>query len=225
MTQRITRDRLVRAALFMAMGLALGGMSIVVAQLPVARITSIFPPGGKAGSSVEVTVAGNDLDDATRLWFSNPAITSITGAAELAPETIVNGRLTAGTPAWYQFSAKKGQRLFIECLSGTIDSRMDATLMLWDNTGRELALDRTTGLIDFTASSDGEYRLRVADFLHRGGDDYFYRLALTAGPQVDFIFPPAGLAGTTNSYTLYGRNQPDGKPATNFSIAGRPLEQ
>ena len=138
----------------MAMGLALGGMSIVVAQLPVARITSIFPPGGKAGSSVEVTVAGNDLDDATRLWFSNPAITStqklssagepepgkfivniasnaacaacdarlvgrfgisnprtfvvghcaeffapstntsITGAAELAPETIVNGRLT-----------------------------------------------------------------------------------------------------------------------------------
>jgi len=269
----------------MAMGLALGGMSIVVAQLPVARITSIFPPGGKAGSSVEVTVAGNDLDDATRLWFSNPAITStqklssagepepgkfivniasnaacaacdarlvgrfgisnprtfvvghcaeffapstntsITGAAELAPETIVNGRLTAGTPAWYQFSAKKGQRLFIECLSGTIDSRMDATLMLWDNTGRELALDRTTGLIDFTASSDGEYRLRVADFLHRGGDDYFYRLALTAGPQVDFIFPPAGLAGTTNSYTLYGRNLPDGKPATNFSIAGRPLEQ
>ena len=102
---------------------------------------------------------------------------------------------------------------------------MDATLILRDAAGRELALDRTTGLIDFIAPADGEYQLRVADFLYRGGDDYFYRLALTTGPRIDFIVPPAGLAGSTNSYTLYGRNLPDGKLATHFSMDGRPLEQ
>jgi hypothetical protein len=286
MTQRITKTgRRTCAALWLTAGLASTGALSLVAQLPVARIASIFPPGGKAGSTVEVTVAGNDLDDAMRLWFSNPAITSTqklsaagelepgkfivaiasnaacalcdarvvgrfgisnprafvvghqaeimapstntspASAAELAPETIVNGRVAPGAPVWYRFNAKQGQRLFLECLSASIDSRMDATLLLWDPSGRELALDRTTGLIDFTAPADGEYRLRIADFLHRGGDDYFYRLALTAAPRVDFIFPPAGLPGTTNSFTLYGRNLPDGKPATNFSIAGKPLEQ
>src|SRR5262245_37340445 len=77
MTQRMIREnRLGRATLCLTMGLALTGATSVVAQLPVARITSIFPPGGKAGSTVEVAVAGNDLDDATRLWFSSPAITS-----------------------------------------------------------------------------------------------------------------------------------------------------
>ena len=278
-------DRRLRAALRLATGLASAGALSLVAQLPVARITSIFPPGGKAGSSVEVTVSGSDLDDTTRLWFSSPSVTSTqkfsadgqpepgkfivtiasnaacascdarivgrfgisnprtfvighsaeviapstntsyTSAAELALETTVNGRVAAAVPAWYKFTAKKGQRLFIECLAASIDSRMDATLILRDADGRELALDRTTGLIDFTAPADGEYQLRVADFLYRGGDDYFYRLALTAGPRVDFIFPPAGLAGSTNSSTLYGRNLPGGKPATNFSIDGRPLEQ
>ena len=284
--QRASRAiTLARASLWLAAGLASAIALDVAAQLPVARLTSLFPPGGKAGSSVEVTVTGSDLDDTTRLWFSNPAITSTqklssagqpepgkfivtissnatcaacdarvvgrfgisnprafvvghgaeaiapstntspASAAELALETIVSGRVTPGAPPWYRFTAKKGQRLFIECLGASIDSRMDATLVLWDATGRELALDRTSGLIDFTAPADSEYRLRVADFLHRGGDDYFYRLALTAGPRVDFIFPPAGLAGTTNLFTLYGRNLPGGKPSTNFSIAGRPLEQ
>ena len=284
--QRLNRaGALGRAGLRLATALASAGALSVVAQLPVARITSVFPPGGKAGTSVEVTITGNDLDDTTRLWFSNPSVTSTqkfsadgqsepgrfivtiasnatcaacdarvvgrfgisnprafiigqsaevlasstntspSSAAEIAPETIVNGRVTAGAPAWYKFAAKKGQRLFVECLTASIDSRMDATLILQDAAGRELALDRTTGLIDFTAPADGEYRLRVADFLYRGGDDYFYRLALTAGPRVDFIFPPAGLSGNTNSFTIYGRNLPGGTPTTNFSIAGRPLEQ
>src|SRR5688572_2629541 len=44
------------------------------AQLPVARLHSVFPPGGRAGSSVEVTLTGQDLDDAKELRFSHPGI-------------------------------------------------------------------------------------------------------------------------------------------------------
>ena len=37
-------------------------LSSAFAQLPTAQLTSVFPPGGKQGSAVEVTVAGADLE-------------------------------------------------------------------------------------------------------------------------------------------------------------------
>ncbi len=45
-------------------------------NLPVAQLTSIFPFGGKIGASVDVTLAGPDLDDLTGLHFSHPGITA-----------------------------------------------------------------------------------------------------------------------------------------------------
>ncbi len=44
------------------------------AQLPTARLTAIFPPGAKTGSTVDVTVSGSDLDDAAEIRFSHPGI-------------------------------------------------------------------------------------------------------------------------------------------------------
>ncbi|WP_254506934.1 COG1470 family protein [Anatilimnocola floriformis] len=46
------------------------------AQLPTAQLTSVFPPGGKVGTTVEVTVAGTDLDDADKLVFNHPGVTA-----------------------------------------------------------------------------------------------------------------------------------------------------
>ncbi|QEL16141.1 hypothetical protein [Limnoglobus roseus] len=42
--------------------------------LPQPRINSIFPVGAKAGTAVDVTTLGTDLDDATGLLFSHPGI-------------------------------------------------------------------------------------------------------------------------------------------------------
>src|ERR1700722_18072405 len=49
---------------------------VAFADLPTARLTSIFPPGGQAGSSFKTVFAGADLDDATAVWFSNPGISA-----------------------------------------------------------------------------------------------------------------------------------------------------
>jgi len=259
--------------------LCLLAISPLNAQLPAARISCLFPPGGQVGTSFEVVVSGSHLDDPARIHFwhagisatpkaeankfavtiasnvppgvyearfvgrfgiSNPrpfvvallseisvpaANTSAANALELKPETAVNSRAAANSVSWFRFTAKKSQRLFIECLAESLDSRMDAMLVLTDTAGRELERARTGGLIDFTAPADSSYLLKVSDFLYRGGDEYFYRLMLTAGPRLDFAFPSASLPGTKTNITLYGRNLPGGKPAKGLVIDGKPLEQ
>ena len=65
------------------------------AQLPTARLTSVFPPGGQRGSSVEIALAGVDLDSVDRLVFSHPEITAAAKTREPAefetgPQPIAN---------------------------------------------------------------------------------------------------------------------------------------
>lgn len=47
------------------------------AELPVIRLDTVNPPGGKVGSEVEVGITGADLDEAKELHFSNPGITAV----------------------------------------------------------------------------------------------------------------------------------------------------
>lgn len=64
--------------------LALGGLLALPALaqqppqnvLPQPRISGVMPLGAKAGTSVEVTVSGTDLDDPTGLRFSHPGMTA-----------------------------------------------------------------------------------------------------------------------------------------------------
>ncbi len=248
------------------------------AQLPVARLSTIFPPGGKAGSAVEVTVSGADLDETTALHFSHAGIagklkeankftvtiaadvppgayearvagrygvsnprafavgdlpetteaatnTATASALEIALGSLVNGRAAANAIDHFKFTAKPGQRILVDCQTRTIDSRMDAVLVLADSVGREVAHNRRGGLLDFTAPAEGQYLLTVHDFLYRGGEEYFYRLSVSVAPYLDFIFPPAGVAGTKGRLVVYGRNLPGGQPAKDLISDGALLEQ
>ena len=49
---------------------------LLPAQLPNARLLTVFPNGAVPAGSVEVTVAGSDLDETTGLHFSHPGITA-----------------------------------------------------------------------------------------------------------------------------------------------------
>ena len=44
------------------------------AQLPQARLYTVYPPGGQAGQTVEIQITGDDLDDAHELRFDHPNI-------------------------------------------------------------------------------------------------------------------------------------------------------
>ena len=114
--------------------------------------------------------------------------------------------------------------MLIECAARALDSRLEPVLLLFDASGNELERERRGGIVDFTAPADGQFVLRVHDSQFRGGEDYFYRLTISTGPHLDFIFPPAGVVGAKSSFTLYGRNL-GGSLATNFTSAGKPLEK
>ena len=288
--------RTVATALMLLGCLTIASSGVAHAQaLPVAKLFSIFPLGGKQGTTVDVTIAGADLEGAAKLYFSTPGITAVqktsppglgqTGpqpvpgqftltipadtkpgicevraigkygvsnprafvvgtrdelvekepnntaaqATELPLDAVVNALSNAATDEdFYKITAKAGQRLIIDCWAYRLDSRMDATLVLYDAQGKELARNRDTNrrdpLIDFTVPADGVYYVCVNDFLYAGNNDYFYRLSVGTGAYLDFVFPPAGAPGSNGQFTVYGRNLPGGQPTELRSADGKPLE-
>ena len=146
----------------------------------------------------------------------NDANRSVDKAMRLDIGSVASGRVTKNRADFYRFTAKKGEALIARCAGTGIDSRIDATLVLYDSAGKELMRVRDTQSYDpvmaFRIPADGDYIIEVYDFLYRGGDEYYYRLALTRRPYVESIFPPTGVPGESAEFTLYGYHLPGGKP-------------
>jgi hypothetical protein len=143
---------------------------------------------------------------------------------------VINGRIDRPTDVdHYVFAAKKGQRVLINCWAWRIDSLLDGTLMLYDARGKELAYNGDyygkDPFLDFTAPEDGDYTIKIWDFVYGGGNDFFYRLHIGSLPHLDAVIPAAVRPGEKTTVTLYGRNLPGGKPAPDGAqIQGRPLD-
>ena len=270
--------------------------SIALAQLPISDLQTISPRTAKAGTTVEVTIAGVNVESTTSLRFTDHRIkatpklnaveelvpnpspvpyrfnvevptntppgiyevralshlglstarpfvvaapnseeltvgrnhTSREKAIELPIGTFVNAQLNPRTAHWYRFEGRKGRRLLIQFWGERIDAQIDGQLAVFDSNGRELAQKKFSQsrdpLADFTAPTDDQYFLRVADLLYRGGSRQFYRLQISQTPHIDFIFPPAGEPGQTSKFTVYGRNLPGGS-LSKLRIDGRPLDE
>jgi hypothetical protein len=69
-----------------------GLASAAHAQLPITQLTSVFPPGGRQGATVEVTISGADMDDLSKLVFSHDGLSAapqMTAASDLEPARAV----------------------------------------------------------------------------------------------------------------------------------------
>ncbi len=60
--------------LVLAAAMLLSAGRAAAQDLPGTRLQSVFPPGGKAGTSFEVSIVGEDTEGATALLFSHPGI-------------------------------------------------------------------------------------------------------------------------------------------------------
>jgi len=249
--------------------------------LPAPRLLTVMPMGGQAGTTVDVTVTGEHLDDPiVKLVFSAPGITSTqkTGAdgkalpgqfvVTIAPDapvgicearvetemgvstsraftigklkevirtapsnsvekafpvevnSICNAQATKSAVDFYKFDAKKGARTIIECVARGIDSKLVPVLIVADDKGRDLKVDRQGGIIDYIAPADGTYVIKVHDLTFQGGPYDFYRLALTsASPSAPltlqpstsavnaFSIPPEGLAAALSAKEVEPNNK------------------
>lgn len=248
------------------------------AQLPMPTLNWVFPPGGQAGTTNVIQVAGSDLDEASKLLFSDPRLigepvagkpgeftvripegtpgglhelrvvgrfgasnprpfavgttletvppatnSTSANAVTLPFDTVVQQRLPANSALWFRFGARAGERLFVRATARDLDSRLVPEIRVLDASDSEVAVVRRRELLDFTAPSNGAYRLRINDQTYRGGDDFHFRLLLTRQPQVDFALPLITKAGPTNLLHLFGRGLPGGSP---LRLAdGTPLER
>jgi hypothetical protein len=151
-------------------------------------------------------------------------------AQQVTLPVVINGRIDqAADVDHYVFPAKKGQRIFIDCWAWRIDSKLDGTLMVFDAAGKELAYNGDyygkDPFIDFTAPEDGNYTVKIWDFVYDGSSDHFYRLHIASLPHIDAVVPAAVKPGAKTTVTFYGRNLPDGKPAPEeVRTDGQPLE-
>ena len=133
--------------------------------------------------------------------------TSLANALEIPVNSVTNAVMTTKAVDYYAFTAAKGQRYLVHCAAKDIDSKLNPVLIVADEMGRDLIVERRGGTIDFTAPDEGRFTVKVHELTFKGGAGYFYRLTLQQLPAEaslpqfastrtvsSFSWPPTGLA-------------------------------
>lgn len=146
------------------------------------------------------------------------------GADSLAYEPLelpvmLNGQILPGDADRFRLRAGQGQRLVIEAharrllpyLADAVPGWFQATLTLYGPDGREIAFaddyrfDPDPVLFG-TAPEDGVYEVEIRDALHRGREDFVYRISIGEQPFVTWMFPMGGQEGSAVSASIGGWN-------------------
>ena len=157
----------------------------------------------------------------TRLGISSPRVFSISAFPEVTQtkpttaletalplklDSICNAIMPTRAVNHYRFECDQGQRVVIECAAQGIDSKLKPVLIVADEQGRDLVVQRRGDVIDFTAPKSGTYVIKVHELTYKGGPEFFYRLVLRAAAETEiaaagpstrsvssFSWPPHGL--------------------------------
>ncbi|WP_417730724.1 serine protease [Rosistilla oblonga] len=186
-----------------------------VANQFVVSIAADCPPGihtarvmSRLGISSARVFTVSDLPEVTQ---TKPSA-SVETAMPIEINSVCNATLPVRAANHYSFSAKKGQRLVVDCAAPGIDSKMNPVLILADAQGRDMLVERRGGALDYTVPADGDYMVKVHDLTFKGGAECFYRLAVQEVPADaplarlpstravgSFSWPPTGLAAEASA--------------------------
>jgi hypothetical protein len=166
-----------------------------------------------------------------RLWTAEGAASGFTFVVGELPEVVedevdgdpvavgvtlpvtVNGRIfpREDVDLW-SFAARAGQSVTAEVYAARLGSPLDSRLEILDAQGRVIAENDDGAGRDsrlrFRAPADGTYAVRIRDANGRGGQNYVYRLTLTADPVLDRVYPLGGRRGGKVSLRLFGQGVP-----------------
>jgi hypothetical protein len=141
--------------------------------------------------------------------------------ALLAPPFIVNGQIAAGDVDRFQFNAKAGQQLLIQgharlvipYIADAVPGWFQATLAIYDASGKELAFAddyrfSPDPVLFYKIPEDAAYTLEIRDSIYRGREDFVYRISVGEDPFITHIFPLGGSQGRSSKVELTGWNLP-----------------
>ena len=152
-----------------------------------------FPAGaetaelGLPGLATELPVMVSDIPE---ILEKEPNDTIATAQAVEIPNGITGRIDRANDEDRFTFVAVKGRAYSLKVTAARIGSSVDAWLKIENKDGRQLATnDDANGSRDpmliWTAPADGPFTVAIGDVSHQGGEDAFYRLAITeASPTV-----------------------------------------
>ena len=159
-------------------------------------------------------------------------------AQKVTLPVMVNGHIDkTSRKDLFQFEVKAGDDVVVEVFARRLNSPLDPVLKLTDATGKILALnddreDVAAGINTHHADpyiraklpANGTYYLHLDDTQHKGGDEYGYRLRISA-PQPDFALRlvPSMVAirsNSTASLRAFAIRQDGFTNAINFALKG-----
>ncbi|MBC8870029.1 MAG: peptidase [Planctomycetes bacterium] len=146
---------------------------------------------------------------------------------------IVNGQILPGDVDRFRFQARKGERLVVAAsarklipyLADAVPGWFQATLGLYDASGKEVAYDddfrfHPDPVLYYEIPEEGEYVLEIKDAIYRGREDFVYRITLGELPFVANVFPLGGRNGDSTNVELTGWNLPVDKLALDAKDKG-----
>lgn len=181
--------------------------TMVHAQDP--QLTSIFPPGGQRGTTVEVVIDGKDLKDAHKLVFSHPQVSATKVASKLP-----GVRFALTLP-----DAETEFDVYAVTPTGLSNPRRFVVGALAEVNEKEKNDDAKT-------AQAVKLPLVINGMLEPGTERDYYRFELAANQQFTLHFRSETLDGTARpALTLYGPSGKellhddgrDAEPALNFT--------
>ncbi len=127
-----------------------------------------------SGHTLRVSQHANSLETEPNQGFDTATVVSVFPSA-------FNGILQEpGDVDIFRFAAKAGQVFEVECFGRRIRSPIDPVMNLYKSTGEGITgNDDSRGpdsYFRWQVPADGDYAIRVADHLNRGGPDFVYRI-------------------------------------------------
>lgn len=173
-------------------------------------------------SNSRLLAVSRDLSDVAETEPNDEAL-----KAQVVPlNSAINGSSDGNGQDSFKFTAKRGERVVIDCQAARLDSQLDGNLILSTADGQILGNNGDyhgrDPFLDFVPPADGEYIVIVHDLSYRGGQPY--RLLITTRPQVENVFPRAVQGGRATEIAAYGRNLKGGQPSP-WTVSDLPLDE
>ena len=111
---------------------------------------------------------------------------------------------------YYQFHARKGQRVSIEVVANRLGSPLDPVVRLLDASGKELIYSDDEPAIGpdcrfrFTVPTNGQYVVEIHDLAYQGGPKHRYRLRAGNFPLASAPFPLGARQGARTKVQFIG---------------------